>query len=34
MRDDLPEQQAHPAPWLFFVLDNVDGAWALRSLVA
>jgi hypothetical protein len=34
MRDDFPEQHAQPAPWLFSMLDKVDGAWALRSLVA
>jgi hypothetical protein len=37
MRDDLPEQQLQPAPWLLadaFMDDSVRGACALRSFVA
>jgi hypothetical protein len=31
---DFPLQQLQPAPWFALVCDNVDGACALRSLVA
>jgi hypothetical protein len=34
MRDDFPEQQAHPAPWEFLKEASVCGVCTLRSLVA
>jgi hypothetical protein len=34
MRDDFPEQQAHPAPCEDLSDESERGAWALRSLAA
>lgn len=34
IRDDFPEQQAHPAPWEVLDEASARGACALRSLVA